>query len=157
MGKPTPARTTPYKTTPLPTASGPGSLWPCHGWPSMAGEYMWKRRWSRTPLRRRTLLSTPTHWSLHFSVSLFARKGAYPPGYRREPSAGRGGHWGPFLLLPCQAGCLSVTGGVLGCRCVRGPRPGNGGSRPPQSRCGPSRAAFSGLIMPGFGPRLALR
>lgn len=90
MGKPTRARTTPYKTTPPRTASGPGSPGACHGWPSMVGEYMWKRRWSRTPPPEAGTRVDANTTGQHPSVPLFARKGAYPPGYRRGAFNGRG-------------------------------------------------------------------
>ena len=87
-----------------------------------------------------------------------ARKGGYPSGYRREPSSG----WAawisgrPFLLLPCQAGCLSVTGGALGS--LRAwPPPRERGHVAHRSRVAVlPRAAFTGLITLGAGPRLAL-
>jgi len=82
------------------------------GWPTEVGEYMWKQGWSRTsPPRGRGLESEPS-LAITPSVSLDARKGAYPSGYRREPSADRG--VSVVVFLPCQAGCLPVTGGALG-------------------------------------------
>ena len=159
MGKPTRARTTPYKTTPPRTASGPGSPGACHGWPSMVGEYMWKRRWSRTPppeAGTRVDADTTGHSSvLPSPCSSDARKGAYPPGYRREPSS----DWAAwisgarfFFLLPCQAGCLSVTGGALGS--LRAwPPPRERGHVAHRSRVAVlPRAAFTGLITLGAGP-----
>ena len=127
------------------------------------------RRWSesicgsedgRGPLPpRRGLESTPTQLGHHPSAPLAARKGAYPPGYRREPSS----DWAAwisgarfFFLLPCQAGCLSVTGGALGS--LRAwPPPRERGHVAHRSRVAdPPRAAFTGLITLGVGPRLAL-
>lgn len=83
-----------------------------------------------------------------------ARKGGYPSGYRREPSSG----WAawisgrPFLLLPCQAGCLSVTGGALGS--LRAwPPPRERGHVAHRSRVAVlPRAAFTGLITLGGWP-----
>ena len=155
MGKPTHARTTPYKTPPPQTASGPGSHRACHGWPSMVGEYMWKRRWSRTPPPEAGTRVDANTTGQHPSVPLFARKGAYPPGYRREPSSD-GAAWISgarfFFLLPCQAGCLSVTGGAVGS--LRAwPPPRERGHVAHRSRVAdPPRAAFTGLITLGAGP-----
>ena len=67
------------------------------------------RRWSesicgsedgRGPLPpRRGLESTPTQLGHHPSAPLAARKGAYPPGYRREPSTDGGSLW-PLGIHP---------------------------------------------------------
>ena len=130
------------------------------------------RRWSesicgsedgRGPLPpRRGLESTPTQDGhspvLPSPCSSDARKGAYPPGYRREPSSDWAA-WisgGPSFLLPCQAGCLSVTGGALGS--LRAwPPPRERGHVAHRSRVAVlPRAAFTGLITLGAGPRLAL-
>lgn len=51
----------------------------------------------------------------------------------------------PSLLLPCQAGCLSVTGGALGSLRAWPPPPGTGTCRPPQSRCGPPSSGLHWL------------
>ena len=127
------------------------------------------RRWSesicgsedgRGPLPpRRGLESTPTQDGhspvLPSPCSSDARKGAYPPGYRREPSS----DWAAwisgarfFFLLPCQAGCLSVTGGAVGS--LRAwPPPRERGHVAHRSRVAdPPRAAFTGLITLGAGP-----
>jgi len=64
----------------------------------------------------------------------------------------RGFRAGPFLLLPCQAGCLSVTGGALGS--LRAwPPPRERGHVAHRSRVAVlPRAAFTGLITLGVGP-----
>ena len=58
----------------------------------------------------------------------------------------------PFLLLPCQAGCLSVTGGAVGS--LRAwPPPRERGHVAHRSRVAVlPRAAFTGLITLGAGP-----
>ena len=68
-----------------------------------------------------------------------ARKGAYPSGYRREPSSG----WacvdfGPPVSSSSLPGRLSLCDRWRGwlAACVA-PAPGTGACRPPQSRCGP--------------------
>lgn len=102
-----------------------------------------------------------TNWAspvLPSPCSSDARKGAYPSGYRREPSS----DWAAWIsgarlfLLPCQAGCLSVTGGALGS--LRAwPPPRERGHVAHRSRVAVlPRAALTGLITLGVGPRLAL-
>ena len=131
------------------------------------------RRWSesicgsedgRGPLPpRRGLESTPTQLGIHPSSPLPVRRTLgrvlILRGNRREPSS----DWAAwisgarfFFLLPCQAGCLSVTGGALGS--LRAwPPPRERGHVAHRSRVAVlPRAAFTGLITLGAGPRLAL-
>ena len=68
-----------------------------------------------------------------------ARKGAYPSGYRREPSSG----WacvdfGPPVSSSSLPGRLSLCDRWrVGLAACVAPAPGTGACRPPQSRCGP--------------------
>ncbi len=68
-----------------------------------------------------------------------ARKGAYPPGYRREPSSD-GAAWiaGRPVSSSSLPGRLSLCDRWrVGLAACVAPAPGTGASRPPQSRCGP--------------------
>ena len=127
------------------------------------------RRWSesicgsedgRGPLPpRRGLESTPTQLGIHPSSPLPVRRTLgrvlILRGNRREPSS----DWAAwisgarfFFLLPCQAGCLSVTGGAVGS--LRAwPPPRERGHVAHRSRVAVlPRAAFTGLITLGAGP-----
>ena len=61
---------------------------------------MWKRRWSRTPPPEAGTRVDANTTGQHPSVPLFARKGAYPPGYRREPSTDGGSLWPLGITCP---------------------------------------------------------
>ena len=119
------------------------------------------RRWSesicgsedgRGPLPpRRGLESTPTQDGhspvLPSPCSSDARKGAYPPGYRREPSSG----WacvdfGPPVSSSSLPGRLSLCDRWrVGLAACVAPAPGTGACRPPQSRCGPPSSGLHWL------------
>ena len=109
---------------------------------------MWKRRWSRTPPPEAGTRVDANTTGQHPSVPLFARKGAYPPGYRREPSSD-GAAWisGARLFFSSSLpGRLSLCDRWRGwlAACVA-PAPGTGACRPPQSRCGPPSSGLHWL------------
>ena len=112
---------------------------------------------------RRGLESTPTQLGIHPSSPLPVRRTLGRALTLRGTAGslrrtGLRGFRAPvsFSLLPCQAGCLSVTGGALGS--LRAwPPPRERGHVAHRSRVAVlPRAAFTGLITLGAGPRLAL-
>ncbi len=112
---------------------------------------MWKRRWSRTPPPEAgTRVDADTTWAspaLPSPCSSDARKGAYPPGYRREPSSD-GAAWiaGRPVSSSSLPGRLSLCDRWrVGLAACVAPAPGTGACRPPQSRCGPPSSGLHWL------------